>query len=57
MKKNEIIIISVVLVLALAVIGYMNLNNDSDNKYVVITVDGEEIAKYELTDETDEVFE
>lgn len=47
MKRNDLIILSIILVLALLCGGIFKLTNNKnfDNKYIVITVDGKEFKR------------
>ncbi|WKY46734.1 NusG domain II-containing protein [Eubacteriaceae bacterium ES3] len=58
MKKNEMLIIGALILISLLGMGLFYLFNMTDSDlYVRISVNGEEIAKYPLNSEINEIFE
>lgn len=56
MKKNDMILVAIILCLAAAFTGYHFLTGKSDHADVVITVDGEAYGRYDLSaDQTIEI--
>lgn len=55
MKKGDIIIISILVVVAFAAFFFMRVN--SDNYYVEIQYNGDRVKYFELTDKVDEIIE
>lgn len=49
MKKRDFILIGIILVIALLLFGVMELTK-KDGAYVVVRVDGNEVGRYNLTD-------
>lgn len=49
MKKNDFLLIGVIILLAVAVLGYHYLKGKSEDAYVVVTVDGKDYGTYDLS--------
>ena len=60
MKKNDIILICSLLIIAFAIFGLTRIwqmNNTTDDAVVVVTVDGQEVGRYPLNQDCEERFD